>query len=159
LVMSWLLDTNAWIDYLYQILESPGYLARRASPKLAGGESPRTRTEAKRPGRGGRDSRDRRRRSRKSLSPLQGVRFAHRNRGLSPPSNFGLSLRDKPKCTEIMSSQPKGFTGLNCANSPSRYYLKLASNVTHRVTLVTANTKEFQRIADLHVSNWQAGEP
>ena len=31
--------------------------------------------------------------------------------------------------------------------------------VTHRVTLVTANTKEFQRIADLHVSNWQAGEP
>lgn len=30
--------------------------------------------------------------------------------------------------------------------------------VTHKVTLVTANTGEFRRIAGLDVSNWQAGE-
>lgn len=30
--------------------------------------------------------------------------------------------------------------------------------VTHNVTLVTANTGEFRRIAGLNVANWQAGE-
>jgi len=30
--------------------------------------------------------------------------------------------------------------------------------VTHKVKLVTANTGEFQRIAGLNISNWQAGE-
>ena len=30
--------------------------------------------------------------------------------------------------------------------------------VTHKVTLVTANTGEFRRVADLDISNWQAGE-
>lgn len=29
--------------------------------------------------------------------------------------------------------------------------------VTHKVTLVTANIGEFQRVAELNISNWQAG--
>ncbi len=30
--------------------------------------------------------------------------------------------------------------------------------VAHKVTLVTANTGEFRRVAGLNVSNWQTGE-
>jgi tRNA(fMet)-specific endonuclease VapC len=30
--------------------------------------------------------------------------------------------------------------------------------VTHKVTLVTANTGEFRRVADLNISNWQTEE-
>ena len=135
--MSWLLDTNAWIDYL----KNPASVVR-------------ARLMERKP---------------EEISTFSVVRAEL----LHGARKYGAPDRRLAIVRETLAP----YRSLPFDDSAAEHYAVLrhelerlgegigphdlliaAICVTHKVTLVTANTGEFRRVAELNISNWQTGE-
>jgi tRNA(fMet)-specific endonuclease VapC len=135
--MSWLLDTNAWIDYL----KNPAS-AVRARLVERGPEEISTcsivRAELLHGARKYGAPERRLAIVRETLAPYRSLPFDD-----SAAEHYGTLRHELERRVERIGPHD---------------LLIAAICVTHKVTLVTANTGEFRRFADLKVSNWQVGE-
>jgi len=135
--MSWLLDTNAWIDYL----KNPAS-AVRARLVERGPEEIFTcsivRAELLHGARTYGAPERRLAIVRETLAPYRSLPFDD-----SAAEHYGTLRHELERRGERIGPHD---------------LLIAAICVTHKVTLVTANTGEFRRVADLKVSNWQVGE-
>ena len=135
--MSWLLDTNGWIDYLKKPASAVGARLMERKPEeistcfivraelLHGARkygAPERRLAI----------------VREALAPYRSLPFDD-----AAAEHYGALRHELEQRGERIGPHD---------------LLIAAICVTHKVTLVTANTGEFRRVADLSVSNWQTGE-
>jgi tRNA(fMet)-specific endonuclease VapC len=135
--MSWLLDTNAWIDYL----KNPASAVRARLMECKPEEVSTCSIVRAELFHGARKYGAPERRLaivRETLAPYRSLPFDD-----AAAEHYGALRHELEQRGEIIGPHD---------------LLIAAICVTHQVTLVTANAGEFRRVADLNISNWQTGE-
>ncbi len=135
--MPWLLDTNAWIDYLKNPASAVrARLTERRPEDIATCSIVRAELLHG---------------ARKYGAPQR--RLAIVRETLAPYRSLPFDDAAAEHYAEVRRELEQRGEGIGAHD-----LMIAAICVTHKVTLVTANTGEFRRIAGLDVSNWQAGE-